>query len=69
MSAVTPTSVCLDFPLRPDYMAQVVIPRAFTQADAVRMALFLLTLADEPFIESVDLLTRAAQRLESEVPQ
>ena len=36
--------LALDFPLRPDFMAQVVVPRNLTAAEAKRLCAFLLTL-------------------------
>lgn len=40
-----PGSLCLDFPLRPDFMAQVVVPKDMTSAEAKRLRGFLLSLA------------------------
>lgn len=44
-SAVTPTSIVLPFPLRPDFAAQIVIPRDMTPAEAERLCTFVRTLA------------------------
>jgi hypothetical protein len=41
----TTTSICNDFPLRPGYLAQVVIPRDMTQAEAARLAEFIKSMA------------------------
>ena len=38
-------SMALDYPLRSDLLAQVVVPRDLTVAEAERMGAFLLTLA------------------------
>jgi hypothetical protein len=40
-------SIALDFPLRPEFLAQVVVPRDLTVDEARRMGAFLLTLAPE----------------------
>lgn len=41
--------LCNDFPMRPDFLAQVVIPRDMTKAEAQRLANFVLALAvDNP---------------------
>ncbi len=37
----------LSFPLRPDFLAQVVVPRDLTTAEAKRLSAFLLTLASD----------------------
>jgi hypothetical protein len=37
----------LSFPLRPDFLAQVVVPRDLTVAEAKRLSAFLLTLASD----------------------
>lgn len=41
----TVTGLPLNYPLRPDFLAQVVIPRDLTAEEARRMGAFLLTLA------------------------
>lgn len=46
MPAVTPSAgLPLSYPLRPDFLAQVVIPRDLTADEARRLGAFLLTLA------------------------
>jgi len=37
----------LDYPLRPDFLAQVVIPRDLTTEEARRMVAFLLALTSD----------------------
>lgn len=41
----TETNLALPFPLRPGYLAQVVIPRDMTKAEAARLCAFIQTLA------------------------
>lgn len=43
--ASTSTGLPLSYPLRPDFLAQVVIPRDLTSEEARRLGAFLLTLA------------------------
>lgn len=43
--APTSTGLPLSYPLRPDFLAQVVIPRDLTSEEARRLCAFLLTLA------------------------
>lgn len=38
-------ALTLDYPLRPDFLAQVVIPRDLTTEEARRLVAFLLALA------------------------
>lgn len=38
-------SICNDYPLRPDYLAQVVVPRDMTELEAERLCAFIKTLA------------------------
>lgn len=46
MKAVTPIpTLCLDFPLRPDFLAQLVIPREMYEYEAKRLCAFIMTLA------------------------
>jgi hypothetical protein len=40
----TRTSFCLPFPLRPDYMAHIIIPRDMTEREAERLCEFIMTL-------------------------
>ena len=44
-SAPTSTGLPLSYPLRPDFLAQVVIPRDLTAEEARRLGAFLMTLA------------------------
>lgn len=44
VSAV-PASICNDFPLRPGYLAQIVVPRDMTTVEAARLAEFIKALA------------------------
>ena len=39
------TEIALDYPLRPDLLAQVIVPRDLTVEEARRMGAFLVTLA------------------------
>lgn len=41
----TATSLCLPFPLRPGFLAQIVIPRDMTEAEANRLCEFVHSLA------------------------
>lgn len=45
MAMGIPTGISLDYPLRPDLLAQVVVPRDLTVEEARRMGAFLVTLA------------------------
>lgn len=49
-SAVTETSLALPFPLRPTFLAQVVIPRDLTKEEAGRLCTFIQALAQEPTV-------------------
>lgn len=44
-AAATETSLALPFPLRPGYLAQIVIPRDMTKDEASRLCAFISTLA------------------------
>lgn len=52
MSELRPTtSICNSYPLRPGYMAQVVVPRDMTQLEADRLCAFIRAMAqptDQP---------------------
>jgi len=37
--------LALDYPIRPDFMAQVVVPRNLTMAEARRLEAFIMSLA------------------------
>lgn len=41
----TPTSLVLPFPLRPDFAAQIILPRDMTKAEADRLCAFIQALA------------------------
>lgn len=45
ISLATEANLALPFPLRPGYLAQVVIPRDMTKAEAIRLCAFIQTLA------------------------
>jgi hypothetical protein len=45
MASATGPGISLDYPLRPDLLAQVVVPRDLTVEEARRMGAFLVTLA------------------------
>lgn len=47
-SAVTETSLMMPFPLRPNFLAQIVIPRDLTKDEAARLCNFIQALAHEP---------------------
>lgn len=47
-SAVTETSLMMPFPLRPTFLAQIVIPRDLTKDEAARLCNFIQALAHEP---------------------
>ncbi len=47
-AATTETSLALPFPLRPTFLAQVVIPRDLTKDEAKRLAAFIDSLAHDP---------------------
>lgn len=38
-------SVCNDYPLRPDYLAQVVVPQDMTEREAERLCEFIKAMA------------------------
>lgn len=40
-----PASLCYDYPLRPDFLAQLVVPRDISRAEAKRLCAFIETLA------------------------
>lgn len=42
----TDKSLCMPFPLRPNFMAQVIIPRDMTKAEADRLCNLIMTLAN-----------------------
>jgi hypothetical protein len=46
--AATETSLAIPFPLRPTFLAQVVIPRDLTKDEAKRLAAFIDALAHDP---------------------
>jgi hypothetical protein len=39
------TAICYNFPLRPGYLAQAVLPRDLTKEEAARLCAFLMSLA------------------------
>lgn len=46
MTDVKPVrTVCLPFPLRPGYLAQVLVPADMTRAEANRLEAFIMSLA------------------------
>lgn len=47
-SAVTETSLMMPFPLRPSFLAQIIIPRDLTKDEAARLCNFIQALAHEP---------------------
>lgn len=47
-SAVTDTSLMMPFPLRPSFLAQIIIPRDLTKEEAARLCNFIQALAHEP---------------------
>lgn len=47
-AATTETSLALPFPLRPTFLAQIVIPRDLTKDEAKRLAVFIDSLAHDP---------------------
>lgn len=47
-SAVTDTSLMLPFPLRPAFLAQLIIPRDLTKDEAARLCAFIQALAVDP---------------------
>jgi hypothetical protein len=47
-ATATDTSLALPFPLRPTFLAQVVVPRDLTRDEAKRLAAFLDALAHDP---------------------
>lgn len=50
--AVTETSLMMPFPLRPTFVAQLVIPRDLSKDEAERLCAFIRALAHEPATES-----------------
>lgn len=46
-SAVTETSLAMPFPLRPTFLAQIVIPRDLTKDEAMRLCTFIQALAQD----------------------
>lgn len=49
-SAVTETSLMMPFPLRPNFLAQIIIPRDLTKDEAARLCTFIQALAQEPTV-------------------
>lgn len=49
-SAVTETSLMMPFPLRPNFLAQIIIPRDLTKDEAARLCNFIQALAQEPAV-------------------
>lgn len=49
-SAVTETSLMMPFPLRPSFLAQIIIPRDLTKDEAARLCNFIQALAHEPAV-------------------
>lgn len=47
-SAVTDTSLMMPFPLRPTFLAQLIIPRDLTKDEATRLCAFIQALAVDP---------------------
>ena len=47
-SAVTETSLMMPFPLRPSFLAQIIIPRDLSKDEANRLCNFIQALAHEP---------------------
>jgi hypothetical protein len=45
---VVTSGLSLEFPMRNDFLAQVVVPRNMTHAEAVRFTRFIMTLAQDP---------------------
>jgi hypothetical protein len=45
---VDTASTCYEYPLRPDYLAQLVLPREITVIEAARLCDFIRTLVIEP---------------------
>ena len=41
-------SICYEYPLRPDYTAQLILPRELTAMEAARLVHFIKTLVIEP---------------------
>lgn len=46
-------SICNDFPLRPDYLAQIVVPRDMTEREAERLCEFIKSLVQPDRDEAV----------------
>lgn len=49
-SAFTETSLMMPFPLRPSFLAQIIIPRNLTKDEASRLCNFIQALAQEPTV-------------------
>lgn len=47
-AAVTETSLMMPFPLRPTFLAQIIIPRDLSKDEATRLCTFIQALAQEP---------------------
>jgi hypothetical protein len=45
MSMTTDQGICHQLPLRPNFIAQAIVPRNLTSAEAVRLRAFLIALA------------------------
>ena len=45
VGVATPTSLCMPFPIRSGFTAQVVIPRDMTKAESERLCAFIMALA------------------------
>lgn len=52
-SAVTDTSLMMPFPLRPSFLAQIIIPRDLTKEEATRLCNFIQALAQDAPVASV----------------
>lgn len=52
-SAVTDTSLMMPFPLRPSFLAQIIIPRDLTKEEATRLCNFIQALAHDIPVASV----------------
>jgi hypothetical protein len=42
---MTQKPLCLDFPMRPDFLAQIVVPRDMTKREAERLSAMIVTLS------------------------
>lgn len=51
---VTKTALCMPFPIRSHFMAQIVVPRDMTAAEAERLCVFVRTLAEPPAMPTKD---------------